>query len=243
MGLFGLGIASLSTAAAEVAALSSTIDRISQESVAYLSGDHGQFTLRDSAHKQASDTQSIIIGGVTYYYNPGSDTAIANLVKVGSAALTTVGATADNYVFTDGTNYYIYDTSKLAKSGITYTDGTESDHDVAQTQTDGTIKYYKISHSAPSKYTVGDRTIVLGADERNYYTGFSDSKKNEGGALTITSDATDITADIYSNTNNGDYPSSGGILHDGGAVNNITADFYNILHNMTALPCVTMQVM
>ena len=65
------------------------------------------------------------INGTKYYFTPNAnDKTIVNLANSGAAAL--IAGTAEDYVYTDGTNYWKYDTTKLATSSYTWKTGGAS---------------------------------------------------------------------------------------------------------------------
>ncbi|MBR3676291.1 MAG: hypothetical protein IKN71_04065, partial [Alphaproteobacteria bacterium] len=188
-GLFALGAAFVPLESrAEVAPLTSTLDTIRAESITYLQGTHGQYTLSTN---KGSNTNSVMIGGTTYYYTPGSsDTAIVNLANTGGAALTKITnyQSGDDYVFTDGTNYYTYDisgvstsTDKLAKSGIKINDVTTSNQYVLATE-QGTLT---------NSVTLGGNTYYYTPESGD--TAISSLAANNGALLTTTG----ATADNY----------------------------------------------
>ena len=75
-GLFALGAAfAPAEAVAEVNPLTSTLDKIRTESLAFLGTTHGNYTLTTT---KGSNTNSILIDGVRYYYTPNEGSAAAN---------------------------------------------------------------------------------------------------------------------------------------------------------------------
>ena len=229
LSVFGLGTALVpANALAEVAALTSTLDKIKSESETYLSGTHHYTLSTDSS----AGTNKIMIGGVTYYYTPQqNDTVIVNLANTGGAALTTTGASASNYVFTDGTNYYTYDTSKLATSGIkisTTSTGAAGEQTVTQTKADGTTVTYYINHEAPYATTGTQNTNVTQNISDTNYSGLSTSADATGGALTVKSGVTVdyITGDFSENSNTKGTQTVGGAVYNAGTLGHLTGDFY-----------------
>ena len=123
VGLFALGAATITapaSAQAEVAVLTSTLDKISAESMAYLSGSHATYVLKTT---KGSNTNSIIIGGTTYYYTPAetdaaTNTKLVNLANTGGAALVSSTSEPTNYVFKkdNGDNAEFYEDLMLLDS-------------------------------------------------------------------------------------------------------------------------------
>ncbi|MBQ4399712.1 MAG: hypothetical protein II830_00295, partial [Alphaproteobacteria bacterium] len=245
-GLFALGTAFAPTeAVAEVNPLTSTLDKIRTESLSYLSGEHGQTELFTT---KGNRTNSIIIGGVKYYYTPNEGSAeanqkLVNLANTASAAMVSSTTEPDNYVFKidngDSTyTYYSYDTSndaeKFAKSGIkisTTSTGAAGEQTVTQSQADGSTIAYYINHVTPEGYTTGAQNTNLTTNISNEtYANLQINANNAGGALTVKSGNTVdyITGDFSnnSNINAGGQSSTGGAIYTNGTIGQITGDFY-----------------
>ena len=136
---------------------------IKAEETEYLESVH-QYTLSNSG------TQKIIINGTTYYFTPQEgDTNIVNLANTGSAAI--VEGSSTDYVFTDGTNYWKYDTSQLASSGYSW------------------------------KSTGANTNIPVTVDGNKYYTNINQTKYDNGSKnLTYTWDNDRVRVHPHNNT-------------------------------------------
>lgn len=98
-----------------------TLYRLQTEEVTYLGNTHHYAVSTDSSQ----GTHYLYINGTKYYFTPNAnDKTIVNLANSGAAAL--IAGTAEDYVYTDGTNYWKYDTTKLATSSYTWKTGGAS---------------------------------------------------------------------------------------------------------------------
>ena len=88
----------------------------------------GQYTLTELTGSMAVPDGAQVIGfnGKRYYFTPAETTVekanmLSYLAGSMAAAYTTTGASSTNYLFTDGTNYWTIDTTKLPTSSYTLT--------------------------------------------------------------------------------------------------------------------------
>ena len=155
----------------------------------------GKYTLTELTDSATAPDGTVEIGfnGKRYYYTPNETTTEkANMLSylAGSMAVayTTTGATSTNYLFTDGTNYYTIDTTKLPTSVYTVTTegASASSYDIKTT--DGTNSNYYNFDLNNNKITNNGLVTLSAGTSSNY----------DFQALKATSDGT-IHADKYYN--------------------------------------------
>ncbi len=167
------------TTPAEALSVSPILDYMASHAPSYLESDHAKYTLTTD---QGENTHFILINGTKYYYTPAEQTAEQNnyLVFLTGTALTQTGATSENYVFTDGTNYYTFDTSNLPSSSyILTTEGAnEDDYNIKIIKGEDTTYYtFDLKDSAITKNglvtltpsTAEDYTIAVALPYDEYY--------------------------------------------------------------------------
>jgi len=148
----------------------------------------------DLTTTQGTNTHFLVLdngsGTLTkYWYTPNEGSTEKNniLNYLTGTSLTTTGANADNYVFKNGTTYYIFDMTKPRPTSVyTLTAGTSSNYDIKTT--DGTNSNYYNFDLNNNKITANKLAQVSAGASDNY----------DFQALKATSDGT-IHADKYYN--------------------------------------------
>ena len=155
--------------------------------------NHGKYTLSKTSTGIIGE-QALNVYGTTYYFVPNEETRdmtkTVRQIVAGNLGYMT-GSTIKA-----GSNSYIFNTSSsLSESNITITESTSSDYSYRIIQSDGTIKYYKVTGNRTSDASNSNVTSnIIGG----YYENATDSFNY---VLRVRDNIDKIQADFLNNTN------------------------------------------